>query len=29
MTDLAPHLSAFLRDYLPNERHCSRHTVQS
>ena len=29
MTDLAPHLSAFLQHYLPNERHCSRHTVQS
>ncbi len=29
MADLAPHLSAFLRDYLPNERHFSRHTVKS
>ena len=29
MTDLAPHLAAFLREYLPNERRFSRHTVQS
>ena len=29
MTDLAPHLAAFLRQYLPNERRFSRHTVQS
>ena len=29
MTDLAPHLTAFLQDYLPNERRFSRHTVQS
>ncbi len=28
MTDLAPHLSAFLREYLPNVRQCSRHTLQ-
>ena len=28
MTDLAPHLTAFLQDYLPNERRFSRHTVQ-
>ena len=28
MTDLAPHLTAFLQDYLPNERCFSRHTVQ-
>ena len=29
MTDLAPHLSAFLKQYLPQERNFSRHTVQS
>ena len=29
MTDLAPHLSAFLQGYLSNERRCSRHTLQS
>lgn len=29
MTDLAPHLSAFLQEYLPNVRRCSRHTLQS
>ena len=29
MTDLAPHLTAFLQDYLPNERRFSRHTVRS
>ena len=29
MTDLATHLSAFLKQYLPNERRFSRHTVQS
>ena len=29
MTDLAPHLGAFLRDYLPRDRNASRHTVQS
>ncbi len=29
MTDLAPHLSAFLQEHLPNERRCSRHTLQS
>ena len=29
MTDLAPHLGAFLRQHLPHERNCSRHTVQS
>ena len=28
MTDLAPHLTAFLQEYLPNERRFSRHTVQ-
>ena len=28
MTDLAPHLSAFLQEYLPNQRQCSRHTLQ-
>ena len=28
MTDLAPHLTAFLQDYLPHERRFSRHTVQ-
>jgi len=29
MTDLAPLLSDFLLQHLPNERCCSRHTVQS
>ena len=29
MTDLAPHLAAFLQNDLPRERRCSRHTVQS
>ena len=29
MTDLAPHLTAFLQEHLPNERRFSRHTVQS
>ncbi len=29
MTDLAPHLTGFLQEYLPNERSFSRHTVQS
>ena len=29
MTDLAPHLSAFLQQHLPHVRRCSRHTVQS
>ena len=29
MTDLAPHLSAFLQQHLPNERRCSHHTLQS
>ena len=29
MTDLAPHLSAFLKQHLPYERNYSRHTVQS
>ena len=29
MTDLAPHLSAFLQVYLPNERRFSLHTLQS
>ena len=29
MTDLAPHVTAFLRDHLPHERRFSRHTVQS
>ena len=29
MTDLAPHLTAFLQQHLPNERRFSRHTVQS
>ena len=29
MTDLAPHLMAFLQEHLPNERRFSRHTVQS
>ena len=29
MTDLAPHLAAFLQNHLPRERRCSRHTVQS
>ncbi|MDE0029849.1 MAG: tyrosine-type recombinase/integrase [Deltaproteobacteria bacterium] len=28
MTDLAPHLTAFLQEHLPNERRLSRHTVQ-
>ncbi|MCY4584327.1 MAG: integrase, partial [Chloroflexi bacterium] len=28
MTDLAPHLTAFLQAHLPNERRFSRHTVQ-
>ncbi len=28
MTDLAPHLTAFLHEHLPNERSFSRHTVQ-
>ena len=28
MTDLAPHLTAFLREYLPAERRFSRHTVK-
>lgn len=27
MTDLAPHLAAFLHDYLPQERSVSRHTI--
>ena len=29
MTDLAPHLSAFLQQHLPDVRRCSRHTLQS
>ena len=29
MTDLAPHVTAFLRDHLPHERRFSHHTVQS
>ena len=29
MNDLAPHLTAFLQEYLPCERRFSRHTVQS
>ena len=29
MTDLAPHLTTFLQEHLPNERRFSRHTVQS
>lgn len=29
MTDLAPHLIAFLEEYLPSERGFSRHTVKS
>ena len=29
MTDLAPHLSTFLQEYLPQQRRCSQHTVQS
>ena len=29
MTDLAPHLGAFLREHLPRDRHASRHTVES
>ncbi len=29
MTDLAPHLTSFLQDYLPKERRFSRHTVRS
>ena len=29
MTDLAPHLAAFLHDYLPQERGVSRHTIAS
>ena len=29
MTDLAPHLGAFLKQHLPNVRRCSQHTVQS
>ena len=29
MTDLAPHVAAFLREHLPHERRFSRHTVQS
>ena len=28
MTDLAPHLSNFLREYLPNERRFSHHTIK-
>ena len=29
MTDLAPHLTHFLREYLPNERRFSHHTIDS
>ena len=29
MTDLAPHVAAFLRDHLSHERRFSHHTVQS
>ena len=29
MTELALHISAFLRDYLPRDRRASRHTVES
>ncbi|MCY4383000.1 MAG: tyrosine-type recombinase/integrase [Nitrospinae bacterium] len=28
MTDLAPHLTTFLREYLPNERRFSHHTIE-
>ena len=28
MTDLAPHLTSFLQEHLPNERRFSRHTIQ-
>lgn len=28
MTDLAPHLTSFLREYLPNERRFSHHTIE-
>ena len=29
MTALAPHLVAFIRDYLPTERGCSTHTCEA
>jgi len=29
MTELAPHIAAFLREHLPRDRHASPHTVQS
>ena len=29
MTELAPYISAFLRDYLPRHRRASRHTIES
>ena len=29
MTPLAPHLSAFLREHLPRDRACSRHTCET
>ena len=29
MTELAPHISTFLRDYLPRVRRASRHTIES
>ncbi len=29
MTELAPHIAAFLREHLPRDRHASRHTVAS
>ena len=29
MTPLAPHLAAFIREYLPHERGCSRHTCDT
>ena len=29
MTELAPHISAFLRDHLPRDRRASRHTIES
>ncbi|MYK32940.1 MAG: integrase, partial [Boseongicola sp. SB0670_bin_30] len=29
MTDLAPHVSGFLREHLPRQRNASRHTIAS
>ena len=29
MTDLAPHMSGFLREHLPRNRNASRHTIAS